>query len=213
LLFNARYYARQARCAEDRALEDFRSAGYRGFVDPHPLFDVRFFVQCHKVTDRSADPFETLGDLAAKTGRCPVTTPFFNSDWYEASNPDVVQAGVDPFRHYLESGAREGRRAHPWYKLPPFEGAPEDFFGKLDSLDAWIERSDLARIVTSEWIRGFSGLAATGSHSAFWRAKSAGTPMCPISLESVLGPLASAAGGRETLLREALHGLVEGGTA
>lgn len=33
----------------------------------------------------------------------------FDASAYLAANPDVARAGVDPLRHYLEHGLREGR--------------------------------------------------------------------------------------------------------
>ena len=33
----------------------------------------------------------------------------FDAEWYSATNPDVVQAGIDPLHHYLADGWREGR--------------------------------------------------------------------------------------------------------
>ncbi len=33
----------------------------------------------------------------------------FDADWYKAHYADVAQAGVDPLRHFVEFGAREGR--------------------------------------------------------------------------------------------------------
>ena len=44
----------------------------------------------------------------------------FDSNWYLASNPDVTAAQVDPWRHYVEFGAAEGRDPNPlfhssWY--------------------------------------------------------------------------------------------------
>ena len=45
---------------------------------------------------------------------------FFDRQWYESQNPDVVAAGVDPLMHYIHQGWREGRSPHPlfdsaWY--------------------------------------------------------------------------------------------------
>lgn len=37
----------------------------------------------------------------------------FDEAWYLAAYPDVVAAGLDPIRHYLEFGAREGRNPNP----------------------------------------------------------------------------------------------------
>ena len=34
---------------------------------------------------------------------------FFDADFYLAQNPDVAEAGVDPARHYYETGFKEGR--------------------------------------------------------------------------------------------------------
>lgn len=44
----------------------------------------------------------------------------FDEGWYLSQNPDVAAAGIDPVRHYLESGAAEGRDPNPlfdsdWY--------------------------------------------------------------------------------------------------
>lgn len=44
----------------------------------------------------------------------------FDSLWYLAHNPDVLEAGVNPLLHYIRTGEREGRRPHPlfdprWY--------------------------------------------------------------------------------------------------
>lgn len=213
LLFNARFYSSRAFCTEDRALEDFRACGFKRLADPHPLFDVRHFASSQNLTETSADPFETLAALAASAGRCPVTTPFFNLDWYLAANPDVVRAGADPFLHYVENGAREGRQASPWYKLRPFGDDPAIFFGALRGLDDWIEEADTARIVTAEWIRGFADISPAGSHSAFWRARAAGAPGCPVDLESVFGPVEKAARGDMTLLARTLRRLTPGASA
>lgn len=36
----------------------------------------------------------------------------FDAEWYLKRNPDVAAAGVDPFKHFLEYGAKEGRAAN-----------------------------------------------------------------------------------------------------
>ena len=36
----------------------------------------------------------------------------FDPEWYLASNPDVAQAGLDPYLHYQQSGRFEGRLGH-----------------------------------------------------------------------------------------------------
>jgi hypothetical protein len=47
-------------------------------------------------------------------------SPLFDRDWYLASNPDVSEAQVDPWQHYVEFGVAEGRDPNPlfdtdWY--------------------------------------------------------------------------------------------------
>ena len=37
----------------------------------------------------------------------------FDPDLYRRLNPDIAAAGVDPLRHYVEHGSREGRQPHP----------------------------------------------------------------------------------------------------
>ena len=39
---------------------------------------------------------------------------FFDPDWYLVRHPDLLSAGVDPFRHYARFGAREGRDPSPY---------------------------------------------------------------------------------------------------
>ena len=44
----------------------------------------------------------------------------FDPAWYLSSNPDLAETVADPWLHYLEHGAREGRKPHPlfdgaWY--------------------------------------------------------------------------------------------------
>ena len=45
---------------------------------------------------------------------------YFDRDYYLQKNPDVLAAGVDPYAHFIDSGAAENREAHPlfaaqWY--------------------------------------------------------------------------------------------------
>jgi hypothetical protein len=39
----------------------------------------------------------------------------FDAEFYLRKYPDVAAAGGDPFRHYLEYGASEGRKPHPLF--------------------------------------------------------------------------------------------------
>jgi hypothetical protein len=48
----------------------------------------------------------------------------FSSELYLAANPDVKAAGVDPITHYLQFGAREGRKLRP-------EGVQRETTGRI----------------------------------------------------------------------------------
>ncbi len=39
----------------------------------------------------------------------------FDATWYRQTYPDVARAKIDPLKHYLERGAREGRDPHPLF--------------------------------------------------------------------------------------------------
>lgn len=54
--------------------------------------------------------------------------PLFDAAFYAGQNPDVVAAGLDPLRHYLDGGAAEGRRP-----APPVDEATADIAGLLAS--------------------------------------------------------------------------------
>ncbi|MEO0036410.1 MAG: hypothetical protein RLZZ501_2433, partial [Pseudomonadota bacterium] len=58
--------------------------------------------------DAFLDAVATFGDAL----RPPET---FAADWYLARNPDVGRAGLDPWRHYLRHGWREGRDPNPMF--------------------------------------------------------------------------------------------------
>ena len=47
----------------------------------------------------------------------------FDADWYLRQYADVANAGIDPLRHYVEFGAKEGRVPNPALAPPP--GKPE----------------------------------------------------------------------------------------
>jgi hypothetical protein len=49
-----------------------------------------------------------------------LSSPLFDRQWYLANNPDVAAVGADPWEHYLNYGAAEGRNPSPlfdgeWY--------------------------------------------------------------------------------------------------
>lgn len=49
--------------------------------------------------------------------RRPRLSVHFDPDWYAERNPDVVEARMDPYLHFLMSGMAEGRAPHPLVDL------------------------------------------------------------------------------------------------
>lgn len=47
-------------------------------------------------------------------------TPYFDSEWYVAQNPDVRAAGVDPVRHFVRHGSTEGRNPRADFSTKQF---------------------------------------------------------------------------------------------
>lgn len=39
----------------------------------------------------------------------------FDAEWYLIINKDIAKAGVDPIKHYVSHGAKEGREPAPWF--------------------------------------------------------------------------------------------------
>lgn len=171
MLSEARYAAK-AGCAPSDSLEHFEAEGWKRGLNPHALFDTAFFIERYGnrvAGSKWTSPF-SLYDTIAQT-ECPLTTPFFQLDWYRMKNPDVVAAGVDPLLHYAQYGAREGRQANPWYGFAGFELSHTAYFNEFDSLDDWIERADNKKVVTSSWIESILNVDQRSAHTEFWRAR------------------------------------------
>lgn len=115
------------------AAEDPRAAETIAKLRLSPLFDARFYAAAARARGVSLDQVDPLehfvrdGDAA----RIP-PHPLFDSAFYAERNPDVVAAGVNLLRHYVENGCYEGRNPHPLVDLklirsqlaPGFNGDP-----------------------------------------------------------------------------------------
>lgn len=44
-----------------------------------------------------------------------VLSLIFDQDWYNRAYPDVAAVKLDPVRHYLDNGSREGRNPNPYF--------------------------------------------------------------------------------------------------
>jgi glycosyltransferase involved in cell wall biosynthesis len=86
-------------------------------VDPEdrnlvtPEFDVAYYRSLFHDQDPPADPIDHFLALGWREGRDP--NSWFSTRFYLRHNPDVQDAGINPFVHYLREGMRENRTALP----------------------------------------------------------------------------------------------------
>ncbi len=97
--------------------DDVRSAGHNPLAHyffygeregraPGPHFDPVWYRQTHGLPGEASP----LADFLARRRREAVSPlPEFDAAFYLQTYPDVAQAGVDPFEHFLLQGHREGR--------------------------------------------------------------------------------------------------------
>ena len=63
----------------------------------------------------------------------------FDAAFYLTQNPDVLRAGIDPFEHYLEYGAVDGRDPAPWFSQSAYlERCPEAATSGIDPFLHWL---------------------------------------------------------------------------
>ncbi|AQS86354.1 hypothetical protein A0U92_08280 [Acetobacter aceti] len=62
----------------------------------------------------------------AEAKALPVAVRFFDREWYLKQHPDVRQANIDPSRHYIETGWREGRNPNPHFDSHAYLAANPD---------------------------------------------------------------------------------------
>jgi hypothetical protein len=109
LYFDARWYLQQnpavARAAIAPLVHYIRS-GEAQNRSPAPHFDLPWYRTRHP-----APPTGTLLAHYLSRRRTGQVTPIaeFDAAWYLQRYPDIAEAGVDPFEHYLLWGWREGR--------------------------------------------------------------------------------------------------------
>lgn len=65
----------------------------------------------------------------------------FDTEFYLKHNPDVAQADVNPFLHYVGNGRLEGREAFPKPYDSPYELAPVEYIERLPADDACVAKA------------------------------------------------------------------------
>ena len=76
-------------------------------IEGSKLFDPKWYRSRHRDVPPGMRPAEHYLVLGAAAGRDP--GPGFSTRAYEAANPDVAQAGLNPLVHFLRRGREEGR--------------------------------------------------------------------------------------------------------
>ncbi|TNC12754.1 hypothetical protein FF100_13910 [Methylobacterium terricola] len=115
--FDSDRYRRATTCEGLSPLEHYLTKGSE--VSPCAAFDLGFFAAAarrHRMFDAVKDlPPLVQFIVLSKTG--PIDPhPLFSGKFYLEANRNIRTAIVDPFYHYMRSGAREGRQPHPLFE-------------------------------------------------------------------------------------------------
>lgn len=88
---------------------DYMENGYKAGLNPHPLFDVEYYLsQNPDVRINGYEPlthYATVGFTENHENRDP--HPLFDTSYYNENNPDVAEAGEIPVLHYSVFGDTE----------------------------------------------------------------------------------------------------------
>ena len=117
-LFDTDWYAaRHPGLGMANPFADYLTRGMLADEDPHPLFDTGYY--CAQAPEASGQALLHYARRDAGDLRCPAR--FFDVAGYQADNPEIGAAGLDPVTHYLYAGAAQGRDPHAlfdtvWYR-------------------------------------------------------------------------------------------------
>jgi len=179
-LFDEKFYGLQTGSHEsrDELLAHYRRFGWQSGLDPHPLFDVRFYLGRaeQKGVVVEGDPFEHYLGGGWAMGLEPNSV--FDGAWYSAS---VFLVGSCPLVHYLDHGQWSGLPTSPALEraLLPVSRPTEESTApvasitrpdpgiRLLTLDFWdtlvvrTRPSDSAKLATARRIMGELNLAVS----------------------------------------------------
>jgi hypothetical protein len=115
-LFDSDFYQSQAGCGSmPRPLGHYLTDGWRRELDPHPLFDVSFYLE--RSPDVRASRAEPLGhyvDRGGREGRSPHA--LFDVLWYERQyGRECSDVKGGSLGHYLKTGWKRGHRPNAWF--------------------------------------------------------------------------------------------------
>jgi len=116
-LFSYEFYCSQIPNAKfdwSSAVYDYLTRGAAALLDPHPLFDTKYYVETNNDIDFSSiNPLVHFLEEGWKKKRNP--HPLVDLHYYSRINTDVGLAHVNPIVHYIHTGASEGRSICPFF--------------------------------------------------------------------------------------------------
>jgi len=141
LLFNERYYKAQwptKRRPKTSWWDDYQQIGWKQGFNPHPLFDVRWYLQTNPdVEVAGAEPLAHFLNKGWEQGRDP--NPYFQTDWYIANNPELLAQNINPVLHYLEVGWKNGRDPGPRFSLQHYFAESPHADKTVEPLSEWLQ--------------------------------------------------------------------------
>ena len=107
-LFDRQYYLQQGG-SRLFSRQHYEMVGWKKLIKPHPLFDPDFYLLeagLGNITLRTS-PLQHYIDYGSRVNID--THAIFDSQWYLATNPDVLESGLPAIVHFILYGASEGR--------------------------------------------------------------------------------------------------------
>jgi len=152
-LFETSYYAGQAQLAGtgENPLLHYCTSGFRAGLSPHPLFDVQMILrQCPEVVPaHGANPLlDFLSRHGAKTPRPHV---LFDPAYYLDRNPDIADAPINAFLHYLLYGWREDRNPHPLFDNAFYRSQQDKGVSEICPLVHYVHEGSLLGLKPHPW--------------------------------------------------------------
>jgi hypothetical protein len=147
-LFDAKYIRSQLGAQPKRTLLEYVLTT-RDLVSPHPLYDPDFVrAQIEKIHNVYVD-----GNILVKFLTDPACSridphPLFSKSHYYRHAPDVRDAGVDAFLHFLSFGWQEKRAVHPLFDVrayPELNSKKGEINALLDYVTDGFERGCVIR--------------------------------------------------------------------
>ena len=113
-LFDIDWYCAQDPSASHDPIGHYVEQGVRQGLDPHPLFDTKWYAMTYRETsDEAWNPLAHYIIKGAAAGCHP--HPLFHTDWYVTQYPEVMHAELTPLAHYLLEGADLGYDPNPMF--------------------------------------------------------------------------------------------------